>query len=308
MAMRYGFLGIILVAVVATGCGRKGYLSGGQEQVYLILEDSTRATDVSWNPDGSKVAYSTGNEIRYLTLPSTQGTKVADTQSGILTTPNWSPVDPARIAYVKIDSVGTTATIIECDTLGQGLETVFTYTSGQLGIGFVSPESLCLDFVRPKYGTRIYVSAVGSIPGIWAIDTISGTISFLLEGRWPDVEDSETYLAYAAKNGGIRIRNLDSLTTDSISASGLYPSWSPDGEYLAYSRDNRVYVWPRRQGQLRGFPMTENISNLSWRNPPNQYHIAVRFPSDGTVWILSTLSPGFTGRASARQVPLEYTK
>ena len=306
--MKLRFFEVILVVTLVAGCARKGHISGGQKQVYLILEDSTRATDVSWNPNGSKVAYSTGKEIRFLTLSSTQGIRIADTQSGILTAPSWSPVDPARIAYVKIDSGGTTATIMESDTLGEDLDTIFVYTSGQLGVGFVSPESLCLDFVRPKYGTRIYISAVGSIPGIWAIDTTLGTVSFLLEGRSPDVDPTETYLAYAARNGGIRIRNLDSLTTDSVSVSGLYPSWSPDGEYVAYSDGNKICIWPRTQGQLRTFPMTENISNLAWRNPPNQYFIAARFPSDGTVWILSILSLGFAGEASTRQVPSKYTK
>ena len=304
--MGFRYFGVILVVTVAVGCAREGHFSGGQQQVYLILEDSTSATDVSWNPNGSKVAYSTSKEIKFVTLPSTQGIRVVETQSGILTAPSWSPVDPARIAYVKIDSIGTTATIMESDTLGEGLDTVFTYTSGQLGIGFVSPESLCLDLVRSQYGTKMYISAEGNIPGIWVIDTALGTISFLLEGRGPDVDPSGTHLAYAAKNGGVRILNLDSLTTDTVSVSGLYPSWSPEGEHVAYSDGNKIYIWPRTQGQLRAFPMTENISNLAWRNPPSQYFIAARFPSDGTVWMLSTFNPGYADGTSLLQIQLEH--
>lgn len=306
--MGHRFLGVILVAVVIAGCGRKGYFSGSQEQVCLIVEDSTRSVDVSWNPNGSKVAYSTGKEIKFVTLPSTHGTRIAETESGILTAPSWSPLDPARIAYVKIDSAGTTATIFECDTLGEELDTIFTYTSGQLGVGFVSPESLCLDLVRPAYETNMYISAVGNIPGIWVIDRVPGTISFLLEGRWPDVDAFGTYLAYAGNNGGIMIRNLDSLTVDTVSASGLYPSWSPDGEYVAYSHESTIYIWPRRYGQRRAFPMSENVSNLAWRNPPSQHYVAARFQSDGTVWMLSTFLPGHISGALPLQTRTEHEK
>ncbi|MFQ5905372.1 MAG: hypothetical protein ACE5JA_02255 [bacterium] len=298
-------LALALVLGAVAGCSRQGHVSGGQQQTYLLVGDSTRATDVAWNPNGSRLAYSTGDQVKYVTLPSTQGVRVAETQAGILTTPSWSAVDPGRIAYVRIDSGGGTATILENDTVGGGLDTIFSYSAGQLGVGFVNPESLCLDLVRPQFGSRIYISAVGNRPGVWAIDTTLGSISFLLEGRWPDVDPSETYLAYAARNGGIRVRNLDSLTTDSVSAAGLYPSWSPDGQQLTYCTDDTVYIWSRTTGEVRRFPMSENVSNLSWRKWPNVQGIAMRIQSDGTVWLLNTMIPGYMSGRHIRRTPLE---
>jgi hypothetical protein len=295
---------LIFLAMFMAGCSGKDIFSGNQQQTFLIIQDSTRAVDVSWSPNGSKVAYSTGREIRFLTLPSKQGKILAETEVGILTAPSWSPTDPSRIAYVKTDPSGTTATIIESDTLGQDADTVFDYTSGQLGVGFVYPESLCLDLLRPQYGTRIYIAAVGNKPGVWTIDTTLNAISFLLEGRWPDVDPSETYLAYAAKHGGIMIRNLDSLTTDTVSTTGLYPSWSPDAEQIAYSVGDTVCVWSRTTGQLKSLPMSESITNLSWRRPPNVYHIALRIPSDGTVWLLNTFLPTYSSTLHP-QTPLQ---
>jgi Tol biopolymer transport system component len=296
--MRAWLILFLAVLLPTMGCNKETHSGGNQEYTYLAIEDSTRATDVSWSPNGSRLAYSTGREIKYVTLPTPQGTKVAESSTGILTTPSWSPSDPARIAYVKIDSVAGTATVLESDTLGANLDTIFTYTRGQLGVGFVSPDSLCLDLVRPAYGNRIYISAVGNRPGVWAIDTTLGTISFFLEGRWPDVEPDGTYMAYASSNGGIRIRDLDSLTTDSISANGLYPSWSPDGDQVAYCHAETLSIWSRTTAQLRGSLMSENVTNIAWRRPPNVYDIAMRAESDGTVWIFSTLLIETTSRAT----------
>jgi len=278
-----------LTVILVAGCAEETRFGGNQEFTFLLVEDSTKAVDVSWSPDGSKLAYATGSEIRFVTPPETQGNTVSQVQSGLVTAPCWSPDDMARIAYVLIDSSGVTATIVESDTLGGGLETLFVYTRGQLGVGAVEAESLCLDLIMPRYGDRMYISAVGNVPGIWAIDTTASAIALVLQGRSPDVDDNDRYLGYSLGTGGIRVRDMDSLTTDSVSATGLYPTWSPDGTQLSYACADTVNVWSRTTGQLRGALMSESVTHLSWRKHPRPYDVAMRLGSDGTVWALNTL-------------------
>jgi hypothetical protein len=278
-----------IIVILAVGCAEKTHIKGNQEFTYLLIADSTRGADPSWSPNGSKLAYTTGSEIKYVTPPETEGRSVLRVQSGFIVAPSWSPGDIGRIGYVLIDPVGITATILESDTLGEDADTLFAYTPGQLGVGFVDPESLCLDLVRPLYGRHMYISAVGNIPGIWAIDTTAASITFVLQGRSPDVDENERFLAYSLENGGIRVRNLDSLSTDTVSADGFYPTWSPDVAQLSYACAETVNVWSRGTGQLRGTLMSESISHLSWRKYPHPYDVAMRVPSDGTVWCLNTL-------------------
>jgi hypothetical protein len=85
------------------------------------------------------------------------------------------------------------------------------------------------------------------------------------------------------------VRELDSLGTDSVSATGFYPTWSPDSEQLSYASAETVNVWSRTTGQLRGTLMSESVSHLAWRKYPRPYDVAMRTPSDGTVWCLNTL-------------------
>jgi hypothetical protein len=282
---------LFLMTIVAllVGCAEETRIGGTQDFTYLLIADSTRAADASWSPDGSRLAYTTGTEIKYVTPPDTEGKTVVRAQSGLVVAPSWSPNDDARVGYVAIDSVGPTATIIESDTLGENLDTLFAYTAGQLMVGFVDPESLCLDLIRPRYGRRMYIGAVGNVPGVWEIDTSLVSITLLVQGRSPDIDANERYLAYSLANGGIRMRHMDSLSTDSVSASGFYPTWSPDDEQLSYACAETVNVWSRTTGQLRGTLMSESVSHLAWREYPHPYDVAMRIPSDGTVWCLNTL-------------------
>ena len=259
-------------ALAATSSGAPGDIAFVRSGNLLLLSNPggafpiTGATDPSWSPDGTKLAFVLGGAIETCTVSSCTPAQVGAATGS---EPVWSP-DGTTIAYVNggsIHTVGTSAP--NTDTL------ITTGTDPSW-----SPNGASLAFSN---GGAVYTCAVSSC----------SPTQLVASGTQPAWSPDASTIAYQAQSGGhsqifvipvgggsaTQVTPSAPFSTDEESA----PSWSPDNTSIVYADSVNGIQEVTKAGSGWQTPVTRdnNASDLT--------------PDVQTVAPVAVVAPSITG-------------
>jgi Tol biopolymer transport system component len=198
----------------------------GQRDIFVIDADGSNEgkltdspaddSDPDWSPDGSSVVFqrfelSTGT--RLFTVGVDDGTETLLPTSGSATFPTWSP-DGARIAYTGLTAGAYQIWVMNAD--GSGAEPI-------TGTGYLdyfpswSPDGSRIAWTRAPLSDQ----GGGGDPAVYVVDSDGANLTRLA----PPI--------------------------DSLASSDVFPTWSPDGDLIAFIGSSILSVM-RPDGSGRG--------------------------------------------------------
>lgn len=225
--------------------------------VHPVMLDTLTAYDISWSPDGKKVAftreyYDTGQySFRVVIYDAQTSTQHALTQGPDDSfQPAWSP-DGAWIVYLSRPRGGFDAALrsIRPDgTADHGLGTLNYY---------VRPPRWSPD------GRRIAATRSDLIVVI--VDATTGAlVDSVAPGMSPTWSPDGKQLAFVSS--GITIINTDGSNPKVIPVTGYDPAWSPDGDWIAFDRGaSDVYILSPTATDTLGMRFIAPYLRPAWR-------------------------------------------
>jgi Tol biopolymer transport system component len=257
-----------LFVVNADGSGEKRLVRCGQP----VACNWDYGSGISWSPNGSRIVFSdrsslyvvkvNGGGLRRLTHCSVTLTHSAsgaitgrDKKSCTDVSPTWSP-DGSRIAFARVGNTGESLHVVNAD--GSGLKALARLL-GSVGYPVWSPDGRSIAF---EAGEGIYtVHADGShvmplVPFSGPPGGGPGQPSWSPDGTRILYDSTPGYSTHSGghyrfevwvmnANGTGRRRLYHSACCTSFSG---FPTWSPDGKYIAFDLDVNPHPQVRPSG------------------------------------------------------------
>jgi Tol biopolymer transport system component len=275
-ALPFVCLAVSLLALPASAGGTRasspsGHLAAGGAAIYVISPSSGAARrvhapdhviDFRLSRDGRRIAVAGLTGIWLMKRDGSGARRVFDGRNLTLEAGHvtWS-FDGRRLAFVRGDSLFTML------TNGTGIKRLTRHADAPDWW----PNGRQIVFVRnPQRSSRNgTISAVRSDTGVLR--------RIVASGRWygPRVSPDGSRVAFY-RNGvpGIYVASTKGGTVRLFIRNGSHPEWSPDGRYLAFTRDircteggctSRVFIVPAAGGAARAYgPLIFDVGSLSW--------------------------------------------
>jgi Tol biopolymer transport system component len=264
-------LGLPASAGGTSAAGPNGLIAAGGAAIYVISPASgaarrvrapDRIIDFRLSRNGRQIAVAGLTGIWLMKRDGSGAQRVFDGRNLTLEAGHvaWSS-DGRRLAFVRGDSLYTM--LID----GTGIKQLTRHADAPDWW----PNGRRIAFVRnPQRSSRNgTISAVGSDNGVLR--------RIVASGRWygPRVSPDGSRVAFY-RNGvpGIYMASTSGGTARLFIRNGSHPEWSPDGHYLAFTRNircteggctSRVFIVPAAGGAARAYgPAMFDVGSLSW--------------------------------------------
>jgi WD40 repeat protein len=240
------------------------------ELIKRLDANSDDVPSVDWNPDGTKLVMSGGNDNlawvwnvstaeqiaisqpyfivgRVLDIWSPDGSQIANISYGIAAINLWNPENGERLSAIRTSEFDQ---ITSLDWSPDGTKLVTVHVSGAEVIWDATTGAKILELEKSDNGVRsidwssdgIYLAAGSLNHTISVWDASSGEHLTTLEGHSDFVRavrfsSDGLYLASASDDGTVRVWDAESLEEAAIfdyGAAVYSVDWSPNGEFLAF--------------------------------------------------------------------------
>ncbi len=200
-----------------------------------LLWPNFEAYDFSWSPDGKQVAYSRGAQIFVRDLES--GSERQVTFEGRNFGCRWSPCGDMLMFFDRL--------------VGRGLYT-FDLRLDSLDHVSQKGESVAGEWA-PGCSTAILIDYADYIEADIVLYSLTdGTSALLVRSpgykRAVDVSPSGRMVLYTVKSDIWAFEMTERATSRLTNNGGEYPSWSPDGQWIVYTKVDSLngYLWLMR--------------------------------------------------------------
>jgi Tol biopolymer transport system component len=228
---------------------------------HLVFADTLPSYDISWSPDGSRVAFTREYNGAGGPTPPYWRVVVYDTRTGIqqaLTSgsddsfqPAWSP-DGAHIAYLSRPNGGFEAF----------LRLVRPDGTDDRPLG-----STPLFVRRPRWSpnSRLLVAVDVNLNLVLLDGTTGDTVRTLGPGLNPDWSPDGRQFVFALDTA-IALADTRGHISRTISVTAYDVSWSPDGRWLAFDGGNRIGILPALALDTLDLRVIGAFSRPAWRH------------------------------------------